>query len=82
VRSPSPNRIAFNLERVMRTQYRIDDFQEVYFVLDSLNDLLDLRNIDFDPVYARLNSGPSYQAGEVFDSDRVLHRGMGSYHAK
>ena len=28
----SPNRIGFDLERVMRTRYRIDDFQETYFV--------------------------------------------------
>ncbi len=30
---PSPNRIGFDLERVMRTRYRIDDFQETYFVI-------------------------------------------------
>ena len=34
--SPSPNRIAFDLGRVMRTLYRIDDFQETYFVLDGV----------------------------------------------
>jgi CRP-like cAMP-binding protein len=28
--SDSPNRIAFNLERVMRTKYVIDDFQQTY----------------------------------------------------
>src|SRR5258706_8441390 len=39
---PSPNRIGFDLERVMRTHYRIDDFQETYFVIDHLDDLLDL----------------------------------------
>jgi phenylalanine-4-hydroxylase len=32
---PSPNRIRFDLERVMRTRYRIDDFQETYFVLGA-----------------------------------------------
>ena len=34
----SPNRIGFDLERVMRTHYRIDDFQETYFVLDALDE--------------------------------------------
>ena len=34
--SPSPNRVAFDLGRVMRTRYRIDDFQETYFVLDGV----------------------------------------------
>src|SRR5262245_50548008 len=33
---PSPNRLGFDLERVMRTLYRIDDFQQVYFVIPSL----------------------------------------------
>jgi phenylalanine-4-hydroxylase len=79
VQSPSPNRIGFALERVMRTHYRIDDFQECYFVLDSLNDLLDLARIDFDPVYERLNSGPNYAPGDVLPTDRVVQRGDGGY---
>ncbi len=36
---PSPNRLDFDLERVMNTLYRIDDFQETYFVLESFGDL-------------------------------------------
>ena len=46
---PSPNRLAFALGRVMRTEYRIDDFQETYFVIDSLDALLDLARIDLAP---------------------------------
>jgi phenylalanine-4-hydroxylase len=80
IQSGSPNRIAFDLERVMRTHYRIDDFQEVYFVLDDLQDLLALANTEFSPFYERLNSGPSYQPADVLPSDKVLHRGTGSYH--
>jgi monomeric phenylalanine-4-hydroxylase len=38
--SDSPNRIAFDLERVMRTKYLIDDFQRTYFVIDSFVDQL------------------------------------------
>jgi phenylalanine-4-hydroxylase len=79
VHSASPHRIGFDLERVMRTRYRIDDFQECYFVLDSLNDLLDLARIDFDPVYERLNSGPTFAPGDVLPSDRVFQHGNGSY---
>lgn len=80
VQSESPNRIAFELERVMRTNYRIDDFQEVYFVLDKLDDLLALAQTDFAPIYERLNHGPNYQPGDVLATDTVLHRGDGSYH--
>jgi len=43
----SPNRVRFDLGRVMRTRFRIDDFQETYFALDKLEDLLDLAAIDF-----------------------------------
>lgn len=77
----SPNRIGFDLERVMRTHYRIDDFQEVYFVLNSLDDLLDLAAIDFAPMYQRVGALPELQPGDVLPSDRVLHRGDGRYHA-
>ncbi len=80
VQSDSPNRIGFELERVMRTHYRIDDFQESYFVLSELQDLLELANIEFAPYYARLDGGPSYQPGDVLATDTVLHRGTGSYH--
>lgn len=80
IRSDSPNRIAFDLERVMRTNYRIDDFQEVYFVLNQLDDLLALARTDFAPIYERLNHGPSYRPGDVLPTDTVAHRGTGSYH--
>ncbi len=77
----SPNRIGFDLERVMRTNYRIDDFQETYFVVDDLQQLLELARIDFGPLYQRLDSGPQHEPGEVLASDQVLHRGSGAYHA-
>jgi phenylalanine-4-hydroxylase len=79
--SASPNRIGFDLERVMRTHYRIDDFQESYFVIDDLDELLALARIDFAPLYARLDSGPEYQPGDVLPTDRVVSRGDGRYHA-
>lgn len=81
IEDDSPNRIGFELERVMRTHYRIDDFQESYFVLDSLEQLLELAQIDFDPIYQRLRTGPSHQPGDVLASDTVIQRGSGRYHA-
>jgi len=81
VQSASPNRIAFELERVMRTLYRIDDFQESYFVLDSLDDLLELAHIDFEPYYAALDTGPTFAPGQVLAQDHVLHAGTGEYHS-
>ncbi len=76
----SPNRIGFDLERVMRTNYRIDDFQESYFVIDSLTQLLDLATIDFGPLYDRIAGEPDYQPGDVLAEDRVLAVGTGKYH--
>ncbi|CAN5800226.1 phenylalanine 4-monooxygenase [soil metagenome] len=77
--SPSPNRIGFDLERVMRTNYRIDDFQESYFVIDSLGDLLALASIDFAPIYERIDGQPEYAPGQVLGSDVVVTRGDGTY---
>ncbi|SFK75449.1 phenylalanine 4-monooxygenase [Methylocapsa palsarum] len=55
IESPAPHRIGFELERVMRTPYRIDDLQQVYFVISSLRSLLESTlNTDFLPLYERL----------------------------
>lgn len=77
----SPNRITFNLERVLQTRYRIDDFQESYFVIDGLDELLRLAQIDFEPIYQRLQGQPEHDPGDVLASDHVIARGNGSYHA-
>jgi phenylalanine-4-hydroxylase len=77
----SPNRIGFELERVMRTHYRIDDFQESYFVIDDLAQLLELAHIDFAPLYERIQGQPEHAPGVVLPSDRVLTRGTGRFHA-
>ncbi|SFM87772.1 Phenylalanine 4-hydroxylase [Variovorax sp. OV329] len=76
----SPNRIGFDLERVMRTRYRIDDFQESYFVIDGLQQLLELAHIDFAPLYERIAGQPEYEPGTVLPTDRVVSRGTGRYH--
>ena len=55
---PRPRREAFELERVMRTPYRIDDVQALYFVVPSLQALLDATvRTDFAPLYERLGDG-------------------------
>ena len=81
VADASPNRIRVELERVMRTRYRIDDFQESYFVLDSLDELLELAQIDFAPCYQRVAGQAEHEPGDVLATDTVLTRGTGSYHA-
>jgi phenylalanine-4-hydroxylase len=80
---PSPNRIGFDPERVMRTDYVIDDFQQSYFVIESFEALLAACYADFGPLYDRLGAGPTHAPGEVLPGDRVFHRGtMGYFDAK
>jgi phenylalanine-4-hydroxylase len=78
---PSPNRVRFDLERVMRTRYRIDDFQETYFVLGDFDELLELARIDFAPFYARIGGQAELEPGDTLPGDRLISRGTGAYHA-
>ncbi len=78
----SPNRVGFNLDRVMRTRYRIDDFQETYFVISSLDALLELAHIDFAPVYERMQGRSEVEPGTLLTTDTVISRGTGRYHAE
>ena len=75
--SAAPNRIGFDLERIMRTRYRIDTYQKTYFVIDSFEQLMDATRPDFTPIYARLANEPTHPAGSVLDSDTVYQRGSG-----
>lgn len=81
LQDPSPHRIRFDLERVMRTRYRIDDFQQTYFVLRHLDELLELARIDFAPIYARVQGLPEIEPGDTVAGDLLLTRGTGAYHA-
>ena len=63
VESPSPNRIGFDLERVMRTDYRIDDFQESYFVISSFEELFAETYKDFAALYRQVGERARLQAG-------------------
>ncbi len=56
VKSPEPKRIALDLLRTMRTRYKIDSYQQTYFVIDSFQQLFDLTAPDFTPLYAQLRS--------------------------
>lgn len=71
----SPNRIGFSLERVMRTLYRIDDFQETYFVLDSYQQLFEATQRDFRPLYAEITKQEAYAADTILPQDKIIHRG-------
>ncbi|MDB5575411.1 MAG: phenylalanine 4-monooxygenase, partial [Bradyrhizobium sp.] len=76
----SPNRIGFDLGRVMRTEYRIDDYQQSYFVIPSFEDLLQQTlESDFGPLYERLASLPDLASDAVVREDHILHLGTQAY---
>jgi phenylalanine-4-hydroxylase len=78
--SDSPNRLGFDLRRIMRTQYRIDDFQQNYFVIDSFEQLLrETLDTDFGPLYAELERLPEIEISAIVPTDRVLTRGTQSH---
>ncbi len=77
--SDSPNRIGFDLRRIMRTPYRIDDFQQTYFIISSLEDLLGVTvNTDFEPLYAELDSLPDIGVADCVAKDDVITHGTQS----
>ena len=76
---PSPNRVQFDLTRVMRTNYIIDDFQQTYFVIDSFEDLVATCTEDFGDVYDALRDLGDIEAHELREGDDVIHSGTMAY---
>jgi phenylalanine-4-hydroxylase len=77
---PSPNRIGFDLLRVMRTNYRIDDFQQNYFVIPSLDHLLKVTvETDFAPLYDGLEELPDIAIADILPADDIITRGTQEY---
>ncbi len=77
---PSPNRIGFDLERLMTTDYKIDDYQQTYFVIRSFKELFDATvGTDFAEIYPRVTERPALTVDAVTDADRILNRGTQAY---
>lgn len=78
--SDSPHRIALNVDRVMRTDYVISDFQDTYFVIDSFEALHKATaGRDFGPIYQRLPAGFTYATTALLDTDTVVSAGTQEY---
>ena len=73
VQSPEPQRLPLQLERTMRTRYKIDTYQQTYFVIDSFEQLFDMTAADFAPIYERLRGQHEFAANE-----RVPHEDAGT----
>lgn len=68
-----PNRIEFNLERIMRTEYEIDKFQKSYFVIEDYAQLFNATQQDFGPIYERLKTQDHrYSSSEISNEDNLV----------
>jgi len=72
VTSREPQRLGFDLERIMRTRYKIDSYQSTYFVIDSFKQLFDATAPDFEPIYEKVAGLPELTAEVRLPSDRVF----------
>ena len=79
IEDKSPNRLRFDLKRVMRTSYKIDDFQETYFVLDSFDELFEATRRDFAPLYELTQRQPEISPDQIVAGDRVITLGDSSW---
>ncbi|MQR00259.1 phenylalanine 4-monooxygenase [Glaciimonas soli] len=70
--NPAPRRIPFDVERVMRTLYKIDSYQETYFVIRDFKQLFDDTAPDFTPMYARLQSQEPLPANSLLAGETNL----------
>ena len=80
VSDDSANQLAFDLDRVLRTGYYIDDFQASYFVIESFEQLFEtLRSTNFSGLYDQLRGKPEYTPFEIMPGDDVVRRGSGRH---
>ena len=79
VTSSEPQRVAFDLQRLMRSRYRIDTFQASYFVIESFQQLFEATAPDFTPVYRevreRIGREGEIEAGIVLPGERTYAAG-------
>jgi len=79
VEDTSPNRIGFDLKRMMRTHVYIDDFQDTYFVVDDFKQMFDATLPDFTPIYKELEKLPIVMPKDTAPGDTVITKGTGVY---
>jgi phenylalanine-4-hydroxylase len=73
ITNPEPQRIGFDLKRLMRTKYRIDSYQASYFVIDSFDQLFEATAPDFTPVYGAVRELSVVEAGVVLAGERSFN---------
>ncbi|HLY44287.1 MAG TPA: hypothetical protein VKQ73_01805 [Stellaceae bacterium] len=66
---PRPHRLHFELRRVMRTRYRIDRYQQTYFVINDFAELFAATRPDFAPIYREIAALPPLAADAVLPGE-------------
>ena len=80
--SPVPQRLAFDLKRVLRTPYKIDHYQATYFVVDSFDQLFDATAPDFSPLYAEIAGQPTLPLDTTLTGEKSYSPNANSAAAK
>jgi len=77
IASRKARRIGFDLQRLMRTKYKIDSYQASYFVIHSFDELFAATAPDFMPVYrsvrARIAAEGEVEAGVALRGEYVFN---------
>lgn len=72
ITSHEPQRVGFDLHRLMRSLYKIDSYQAIYFVIDSFQQLFDATAPDFTPIYAAVRQQAILEAGTLLPGERLF----------
>ena len=72
--SDVPHRVGFDLRRILRTEYKIDDVQKTYFVIRDFAQLFDQTRADFTLIYDELKALPSFSADQIQVGDQIVSR--------
>lgn len=70
---PRPHRLGFDLRRVMRTRYRIDRYQNTYFVINSFDQLFEATRPDFTPIYREVETLAELDPDALLPDDRRFY---------
>lgn len=70
--SPVPQRLRLDVERVMSTTFKIDAYQESYFVIDDFEQLFHDTEPDFTLLYARLKLRQPLAANTLLAGEAAL----------
>ncbi len=70
--SDIPRRYAFDMERMMQTDFDIHNLQTLYFVIDSFEQLFEATQQDFAPIYERLAGKPVLSPADGAETDLLL----------